>query len=210
MRTDDLISALSRDPAPVMPPVEKLLLRSLAISAPVALLVLVMTLGIRDDVVDAVGEGWFVWKLAVVALVAIAGWNLTRATAGPGRKLSLIGLALAVLALLAGDVADIVTMGTADWQERLFGDNWRQCLVSIPLLSLVPLIGMIYALRESAPTKPALTGAAAGLFAGAIGAFLYGLHCTDDSPLFLNAWYVAAVALTALAGATVGRLALKW
>jgi hypothetical protein len=210
MRTDDLIAALSRDPAPIIPPVDKLLLRSFAITVPLSLLVMLMTLGMRDDALEALAEGWFAWKLAVVAVFAIAGWSLTRAMAGPGRTVSLIGLGLAALALVAGDVADIVTMGAADWPERLFGDNWVQCLVSIPLLSLVPLAGTIYALRESAPTRPALAGAAAGLLAGAVGAFLYGLHCTDDSPLFINAWYMAAMGLMALAGAAVGRIALKW
>lgn len=210
MRTDDLIAALARDPVPVTPPVEKLLLRSLAITMPLSLLLLIITLGIRSDALEALGDGWFAWKLIVVVLFALAGWSLTRATAGPGRSLSLLGLGLAALALVAGDVADMVALGAADWSERLFGDNWLQCLLSIPLLSLLPLAGAIYALRESAPTRPALTGAAAGLLAGAIGGFLYGLHCTDDSPLFLNVWYVAAMGLMALAGTVAGRLALKW
>jgi hypothetical protein len=210
MRTDDLIAALARDPVPAVPPFETLMLRAAAVTAPLSLLLLVMTLGIRDDVMEVLREGWFAWKLAVVALFAVAGWKLTTTAAGPGRRLSLVGLGLAASAVVAGDVADVVVMGAADWSERLFGDNWMQCLIAIPLLSLLPLAGAIHALRESAPTRPALTGAAAGLFAGAMGAFLYGLHCTDDSPLFLNAWYLASLALMSLAGAAAGRVALKW
>jgi hypothetical protein len=210
MRTDDLIAALSRDPVPVTPPVEKLLLRSFAVTVPLALLLMLLTLGIRGDALEAISEGWFIWKLAVVAAFAVAGWSLTHAEAAPGRRLSLAAIALAALAVIGGDIADITALGAAGWQERLFGDNWQQCLVSIPLLSLLPLAGALYALRDSAPTRPALAGAAAGLLAGAVGAFLYGLHCIDDSPLFLNAWYLAAMALMALAGAAAGRVALKW
>lgn len=210
MHTDDLVAALARDPVPVTPSVNALVLRSLAITVPVSLMLMMLTLGIRDDVAEALGEGWFAWKLAVVALFAAAGWGMIRATASPGRTLSLMALGIAGASLIVGDVADIWSMGTPDWSERLFGDNWVQCLISIPLLSLVPLAGTIYALREGAPTNPALAGAAAGLFAGAIGAALYGLHCTDDSPLFINAWYLAALALMSLAGAVAGRFALRW
>lgn len=210
MRTDDLIAALARDPAPVTPQIETLLLRAMAVTVPLSLLLLVMTLDIRPDAVEALGEGWFAWKLAVVGLFAVTGWGLVRATAGPGRSLSLAGLVLAAMALVGGDVADMLAMGSADWSDRLFGENWDKCLIAIPLLSLLPLAGTIYALREAAPTEPAVAGAAAGLLAGAIGAFLYGLHCTDDSPLFLNAWYVAAMGLMAMVGAVAGRLALKW
>ena len=55
-----------------------------------------------------------------------------------------------------------------------------------------------------------MAGAVAGLVAGGVGATLYAMHCTDDSPLFVALWYSLAVALVALAGAAAGRWLLRW
>ncbi len=38
-------------------------------------------------------------------------------------------------------------------------------------------------------------GAVAGLAAGGLGAALYALHCTDDSPLFVLVWYSIGIGL---------------
>jgi hypothetical protein len=55
-----------------------------------------------------------------------------------------------------------------------------------------------------------MTGAVAGLFAGALGAVLYATHCPDDSPLFVAVWYGLAIAAVALIGALAGRRLLRW
>jgi hypothetical protein len=65
-------------------------------------------------------------------------------------------------------------------------------------------------LRNGATTRPALAGAAAGLAAAGIGAFLYSAHCRDDSPLFIIAWYVIATAIVTLIGALLGLRYLRW
>jgi hypothetical protein len=55
-----------------------------------------------------------------------------------------------------------------------------------------------------------LSGAAAGLGAGGLGAALYALHCSDDSPLFVAAWYSLAISIVAFAGASAGPRFLRW
>jgi Negative regulator of sigma F len=87
----------------------------------------------------------------------------------------------------------------------MFGSNAVFCLKSIPFLSAAPLAGVLLALRQGAPENPGLAGAAAGLFAGAIGAACYATHCPDDSPLFVAAWYSLAIGFVVAAGALVGR-----
>jgi hypothetical protein len=208
MRTDDLIAALARDPVPALPSVGRLLLRALSIALPAALVLQVLVLGLRDDLADEL-TGWLGLKLALVAALGACGWVLTRASAQPGRDLPLVGLAAFATMLLAAILADLAIEG-AGWADRLAGDNAVLCLVSVPFLSALPLAAMLYAVRQSAPLRPALAGAAAGLLAGSIGAFAYGLHCTDDSPLFLALWYLAGVSLVALAGAGLGQRLLRW
>jgi hypothetical protein len=98
---------------------------------------------------------------------------------------------------------------TSAWTSRLMGSNALVCLTSIPALSLPLLIAALIGLRHGAATRPMLTGAVAGLVAGAIAATFYASHCVDDSPLFVTTWYLIALALVTLVGAVAGRWALK-
>jgi hypothetical protein len=210
MHTDDLINALARDPVPALPPVRHLIARALAISLPVSVVLFVATIGIRKDLLPALAEGWFGIKLLLVGLVVVAGWQLTGSRAQPGRNLPLLGALAAGLAMLTAVALDLRIEGVAGWSERLIGDNAAKCMMLIPLLSAAPLAGLLYALRDAATVRPGQAGAAAGLLAGALGALLYGLHCTDDSPLFLGVWYLASIGLMMLLGALAGRHLLRW
>lgn len=210
MKTDDLIDALARDPIPASPSVPGLICRGLAFGAPVALVAMLATLGVREDAMSAIAEGWFGLKLALVALVALAAWRVVDRAARPGERIGYGWLGLAGLAFLAAITLDLGALGLDDWRERLQGDNAALCIVAIPLLSAAPLIGLIVALRDGAATNAALAGAAAGLLAGAVGAFVYGLHCSDDSPLFLGVWYVLGIGVVTVIGGLLGRRFLTW
>ena len=65
-------------------------------------------------------------------------------------------------------------------------------------------------LRRGAPTSPAMMGAVGGLLAGGLGATVFAMHCTNDSPLFVAIWYALAIGLTSMFGLVVGRYALRW
>jgi hypothetical protein len=93
---------------------------------------------------------------------------------------------------------------------RLIGSNSRICMTAIPLMSL-PLLGAaLIGLRHGAPSRPALTGAVAGLLSAGLAATLYAAHCTDDSPLFVTTWYTIATALVTAIGALVGSRVLRF
>jgi hypothetical protein len=210
MLTDDLIEALARDPAPCARPTGEALRLPLALGALVAAAASLAVLGLRPDALEALAEGWFAAKLVLVLALAAAATVLVRHVSQPGRALSLWPLA-AVAGLFAALVAaDIVLLGSAEAGERALGSNALKCLVAIPLLSIAPLAAALWVLRDGAPTRPALAGALAGLLAGGIGAFAYGVHCTDDSPLFLSLWYTAGIGLVMTAGAWAGRRMLRW
>jgi hypothetical protein len=65
-------------------------------------------------------------------------------------------------------------------------------------------------LRQGAPSDPGLAGALAGLVASGIGASFYAANCTDDSPLFVLAWYPIAASIVTGAGFLIGRRLLRW
>jgi len=93
---------------------------------------------------------------------------------------------------------------------RLMGRNAWTCLTSIPLMALPLLAAALLGLRHGAPTRPAVTGAIAGLLSAGLAATLYASHCTDDSPLFVATWYTIAAALVAAIGALAGPRVLRF
>jgi hypothetical protein len=113
-------------------------------------------------------------------------------------------------ALLAGAAADLMTHAPSEWLSRIIGRNGLLCLTAVPTLAALPLLGLLFAVRHGAPTRPRLAGGRAGVLAGAFGAMLYATHCADDSPLFVLTWYSAAIAITAALGATLGHKFLRW
>jgi hypothetical protein len=96
------------------------------------------------------------------------------------------------------------------WSSRAMGMNGLMCFASIIALSIIPLTAALYALRQGAPASPAAAGAVGGLLAGAIGAAVFAMHCTDDSPLFVAIWYALAIAFMSMLGLMVGRQVLRW
>jgi hypothetical protein len=92
----------------------------------------------------------------------------------------------------------------------MVGSNSRVCLTAIPLISLPLLAAALLGLRHGAPSRPAVTGAIAGLMSAGLAATLYASHCTDDSPLFVAAWYTLAAALVTAIGALAGSRVLRF
>jgi hypothetical protein len=91
---------------------------------------------------------------------------------------------------------------------------WRRdtpfCLVLIPLFSLPGLYAIAWAARLQAPTDLPRAGFFAGLAAGAVAASAYALHCPNDDPVYLAAWYLPAVLISGLVGRILGPRLLAW
>jgi hypothetical protein len=107
----------------------------------------------------------------------------------------------------------LVSLGSAPvshWDRMVAGDEWLECLVSIPIIAIVPFALTIWAVRQAAPTDLHRAGAFAGLVAGGISAVAYALHCTDDSLPFVAVWYGGTIVVCTLAGAALGPRLLRW
>ncbi|WGD29791.1 DUF1109 domain-containing protein [Ancylobacter sp. WKF20] len=211
MKTDELISLLAQD-APVRGRLGAVLALALAGGAAAALALLGGTIGLRPDLASALETSRVLFKISFTLLLAVlAGWVLFR-VGRPGLKLRprlrLLFLPLGLLLLAVS--AELVALPRARWMEGLEGLHASFCLVFIPLVSVAPLVAILWALRASAPSDPGFAGAAAGLAAGAIGAAVYALHCPDDSPLFVATWYSLAILIVSAAGYVAGRRLLRW
>ncbi|MGF1660643.1 MAG: NrsF family protein [Rubrimonas sp.] len=211
MDTDALISRLADDAAAA--PLRRgrspgaLLATALAFGAAAAAALTGLALGWRADLAQVVFMPEVALKFALAAAAAATGWAFAGRLCTPaGPRLSPVWAAPAALAGLAAVAVAASGRGAGG---PFTGDPWF-CVASIFLISAPILAAGLWALRVGAPTRPALAGGAAGLAAGAAGAFGYAFYCPVDSVGFVCVWYLSAMALTAIAGALAGRRALAW
>ena len=92
----------------------------------------------------------------------------------------------------------------------MMGQSNGQCVGFISVMALPLLAGALWALRRGASTRPALSGALAGLLSGGAAAIVYSMHCTEDSPLFYAVWYMLAILGATALGALLGSRLLRW
>lgn len=213
MKTDDLVKLLAAGVAPVpASAVGRRFAVAMGWGLPGAVLLLLVTLGIRTDLAQAAGELMFWLKPTFAACLALAGLIATERLARPGMRLGLVWAALAtpVLALWLVATVMLINAAPAHRADLILGNTWKECSFNIAFISLPLFAATLWALKGLAPTRLALAGASAGLLAGALGALVYALHCPESTAPFLAVWYVLGIAIPTLAGAVLGPRALRW
>jgi hypothetical protein len=212
MRTDDLIATLSGELEPVKTgTVTRTLLGATALGLAGSVLVMLIALGPRRDLAAALSSFGLWLKLAYTFAIAAFGLWLVERAGRPGAPFTagLRLLVLPVLAILAVAMAQLLAPG-ADKSDLVLGHSSRVCPFLVVMVSLPMLIASFWALRHLAPTRLALAGALAGLFAGGAGAFVYAFHCPETAAPFVALWYSAGILLTAAIGALLGPRLLRW
>ncbi|WP_298373099.1 DUF1109 domain-containing protein [uncultured Bradyrhizobium sp.] len=213
MKTDDLIAALSNNVEPVD---RRLVGRTVAIAlglALVAALGLVFAgLGVRADLATPRAVTFLFLKLAfALGTVGAASVYLTRlARPGGERKISLGLAALPFGAIMLLAAISLGQAPSSHWDRMVMGDQWLECLISVPIIAIMPFAVVIWAVRKAAPTNLVQAGAFGGLVAGGVSTVAYALHCTDDSLPFVALWYGGTIVLCTLAGAVLGPRLLRW
>lgn len=211
MKTEDLVRALAADTRPARPV-------ALSLAGAVALATLAVAalalplLGVRPDLVAALGRPEVLAKQVLPVLLALAAGGAAVRLSCPGMALSRWAGALAGVAFLLGIavVATLARLPRDGWMPAMMGATSLQCLALITAMSVLPLAAALRALGSGASTRPATSGTLAGLLAGGAAAAVYAVHCTEDSPLFYATWYGLAILLVAGAGAVAGSRLLRW
>jgi hypothetical protein len=214
MRTNDLIEMLSTN---VEPADRRRLTRGLglaaALGAGAVLCVALLTLGVRPDLGDPGVLASLLLKLAFGGGIALlAGWLLTKvARPGGHARTGTFVAAAPFLGIVLLACLSLASAPSYHWDRMLVGHMWLECLVSIPIIGVVPFAVLTWAVRRfAAPTDLVRTGALVGLVAGGISAMGYALHCMDDSVPFVALWYGGTIAFCTLAGALLGPRLLRW
>ena len=212
MRTDDLLTELSD----ALEPVQKgAVARTLAIGLICgvigSVLLMMVTIGIRRDLAQAVEGGAFWMKVTYTLAIAGVGLRIVERSGRPGtdarRPLALLalpGLAIALLMAIQLAPAD------ANRYTLIMGQSSKVCGLLIAFLSIPLFASLFWALRRLAPTRLTQAGASAGLLAGSVAASIYASHCPESAAPFVAIWYTSGILLTTLVGAALGRWALRW
>jgi len=213
MRTDDLVTMLSANVEPVGGGlVGRAISIAVAAGAAVALGIMLVALGVRADLTTTRAIVFLALKLAfAITVVGVSVRYLTR-LARPGAEGGISPLAI-VVPFAAIALFGAINLGgapSAHWNGMILGDEWLECLLSIPIIAIVPFAVTIFAVRRAAPTNLVRAGAVAGLVAGGVSAIAYALHCTADSLPFVAVWYGGTIVLCTLAGAALGPRLLRW
>lgn len=213
MKTDALIERLSEGAAPVHRRAAPWALAlGLGAGCVASFALMDMWLGIRPDLMPAMHTGAYWMKFFYTLLFAAAGfWTLERLSRpGAPSKPQMILEALP-FAVLAAWAAMKMMMAPADARmPMLMGASHQVCPWRIMILALPVFIGVFWGMRRLAPTRPVIAGAAAGLLAGAAGAFIYAFHCDENTAAFVALWYTFGIAMMGLLGAVLGRVLLRW
>jgi hypothetical protein len=213
MKTDDLVALLSTNLEPVdRSSVVRTLCFALAASSLVALGIAFVGLGVRSDLMTAHALGFLIVKLGfAVGIVSLALVYLTRLSRPGGERKTLsISLVAPFAAIVLFAAISLGFAPSSHWDKMVMGNEWLECLLSIPIIAIVPFAAAIWAVRRAAPTNLARAGTFAGLIAGGVSAMAYALHCTDDSLPFVAVWYGGTIVLCTLAGAALGPRLLRW
>jgi len=213
MKTDDLIAMLGTNVEPVN---RKYVLRAIgtaiAVGTLVAAAAILLAFGFRADLTTTRAFIFLFSKLAfTIVTVVLTAIMLTRlARPGGERKISIVWVALPFAAIMLLAAVNLAFAPSAHWERMIVGDEWLECLLSIPVIAIVPFAVSIWAVRKGAPTNLSRAGAFAGLIAGGVSAMAYALHCTDDSLPFIAVWYGGTIVMCTLAGAALGPRLLRW
>src|ERR1700761_2964961 len=212
MRTDDLIADLSGRLEPVR---QGALTRMLLVAVVAGLIgsaiLMLSTIGLRHDFARAIVSFGMWTKLVYTFVIAIFGFWLVGRAGRPGADVTLPAriLFLPVLAIGLLAVAQLAAPG-ADMPGLILGHSSRVCAFLVTFTALPTLAATFWALKRMAPTRLTQAGLGAGLFAGAVGAFVYSFHCTEGSAPFIGIWYSLGILMTTAIGGLLGGRYLRW
>jgi hypothetical protein len=212
LKTHDFIDALAVDAGTRPAQFGRAFRAGIAIAVLLGAIAFWVLLGPRPDFGAAMETVRFPFKFVVTSLFGAAAAALALRLSRPGDAVGAARWAIfaAPVLLATAVLIELVVMPRDTWMARMIGTHALICLTYVPIISALPLLTVLFVLRNGAPRSPTATGAAAGLLAGAVGTTFYAAQCPDDSPLFVAVWYPLAIAMVACAGAALGSRILRW
>ncbi len=213
MKTDELIEMLSTNVEPVdRHQVARTVGAAVAIGATTVGVAVFLALGARPDLMrsSAVASVLFKLVFTIAVLIPASLYLLRLSRPGGERRTPIVMVALPFIAIMLLATLSLTFAPHSHWHAMIIGNQWLECLISIPIIAIVPFAVIVWAVRRMAPTDLVRAGAVAGLVAGCLSAAGYSFHCVDDSVPFVALWYGGTIALCTFAGWKLGPKLLRW
>lgn len=175
-------------------------------------ILMMLWLGPRRDMSAAIsGPMFWVKLLYTLTLGALSLW-LAERLGRPGTQPRRAWISLAAVGGLfaIGAAFRFAMASPVERRPLLMGHSAVVCPCYILILSIPLMTGVLVGLRRFAPTSPGFAGAAAGLAAGGLAAFVYAFSCNESGMPFVAVWYTLPVLVCGAVGAMIGRTALRW
>lgn len=175
-------------------------------------ILMLISIRLNPDISSALLTTKFWVKLGFVAAMAIGSFELLSRLSRPGSRINfqLVGIFIPVMAIWSFSALILLKADLTERQSLILGQTWSVCPFLISMLSVPVFISMLWAMRETAPTRLKLTGAVVGLFSGAMGAAVYCFHCPELEAPFIAIWYLLGMLIPAVIGALCGERFLRW
>jgi hypothetical protein len=212
MKTDDLINLLaSGDVRPQPIPVRRIVL-TIALGVLTTIVLMALFLGVRPNLMQVFTLPAFWMKFVFVVALAWVGWIAAARLSSPGASAGMVPVMIAIPLVIIWGIAavSLMTAAPGERSELFWGTTWRVCPFLIAGLSVPIFIAVLRAMRELAPTRLRLAGAATGLASGAAAAAVYCLHCPEMTAPFIGFWYVLGMLIPTAFGALIGPRVLRW
>lgn len=209
--TKGLIAELADELVPVRPMQPRRGLELVALAGLATLLAVALVAGLWRGPVMGEATPFFFVTNGLLLLVGIAAASAAVALANPsvGNRHDAPGWASAMLAILPL-TAMVTTLASGEGIGALIDTASLHCLSSGTAASALTFVALAYWLKRGAPVSTARAGLFAGIAAGAIGGFAYGLSCPIDTVAHLGLWHVAPVAICGLLGRAILPRLIRW
>lgn len=213
MKTDDWVSLLAAGVEPI--DARRTARRHWLAIAGGLLAAIAMTAGIlrlNPALSHEVSVPMFWVRETYCAVLGSLGLVAVTRLARPGIRLGLVpaGIGAVVIIMWILAVTVLLTAPPPKRAHLFFGGTAAVCPFLIALVAAPLFVAFIWVLRDLAPTRLRLAGAAGGFAAGSFGALAYSLHCPELAAPFIGVWYLLGILIPTAIGASLGPRLMAW
>lgn len=209
--TEALIAQLADDLTPVRPMRQRRGHILLALAGLATVAAVWLAAGLWQGPLAGEAQPFFFVTNGLLLLVGLAAGGAAVALANPavGNRHDAPAWTSAMLAILPFTAIVMAVVGNRG-MAGLVDPDGMHCLTSAAAASSLSFVALAYWLKRGAPVSTATAGLFAGIAAGAIGGFAYGLSCPVDTVEHLGIWHVLPVAVCGALGRLVLPRVIRW
>lgn len=206
-----LIAQLAEDLTPVRPMRTRSGWALVAAATAGTLLSVWLAGGFWGGMLTGEAEPFFFVTHGLLLMLGLASATTTIALARPlvGNRQDAPQWAAAMVAILPL-TALVIAFVTGAGLAGLVDAHSMHCLTSGVAASALSFVALAYWLKRGAPVSTHAAGLLAGIAAGAIGSFAYGITCPIDSVAHLGIWHVLPVPICGALGRIILSRLIRW